>query len=202
MLMKKEPISGMSSPQGVSIDTIPNLSPFQSISRSESVVDEDLAYAKQEGLPKSPTTDTVQWWCEIGFGNEVPEEVQIYTVINTVFDLVSNLMEVVVEMKETKIQDDELSTGKLNASIKKADSSDSVSIPPEIDMLHLETDLLLNSIRMGMPLNWFSESPINRNIEGVEDTLNQKRYNFDELEDSDVPHKSREEEDNVLNRKL
>jgi len=221
MAMKQEQISGLSSPQRVSVDDIPNLSPFQSISLHESVVDENLAYAKQEGIPKSPTIETVQSCCEIGFGNEVPEEVQIDMVKSTVFGVASNLMEVVVGMRKTQMQDDELShttnsillnTSELefseDASIKKADyviqsqdSSDSVSIPPEIEMLHMETETLLDSIRMGMPLNWFLESP-NKNREGGEGAPNQKRYNFDDLEDLDVPGKSsRDEGDNFINRK-
>mmetsp|Transcript_25007 Transcript_25007/g.29465 ORF Transcript_25007/g.29465 Transcript_25007/m.29465 type:complete len:389 (+) Transcript_25007:101-1267(+) len=218
MAMKQEQISGFSAPDGVSIDDdMPTLLPFPSIRSSESGVDEDLEYAQHEGIPTSPTTNTVQSQCEIGFGDEVSEEAQLDIVKSTVFGVASNLMEVVVGMRKTQMQDDELSTNtssilwntsaldiSVDACINKAesqDSSDSVSIPPEIEMLHMETDRLLESIRIGDPLDGFLEFP-NKNREGVEDTQNQKqKYNYDQLERKDPLSRNREGDDNLLNRK-
>lgn len=209
MATKEKQATCSSLPEGSGDEESPNLFPFQSVSNSsESSGDEEqYTYTKNEGIremiPTSPTNDTVASHCEIGFGEVLPEDEQIDIVRNAVFSVASNLMEMV---GMSKVEDDELSNntselfGKTNGldteevpSYKRQSSIDSYSIPPEIEMLHMEAELLLESIRYGVSPEVLANSPkktregVNDFLDkdGVEDYLQQKQYNFDDLDDKD-----------------
>lgn len=139
----------------------PGIVPFQSMSRSESESDRTISTcALTEDEPKSPRTSPS--YCET---DSLTEDAIVDRVKNTVFGVASNLVQVVVGMRKAQLQDDELSTNSSSIfckfdgldtknisidNLRSRSRSDSVSIPPEIEMLHMEADLLLESLRFGV----------------------------------------------------
>jgi len=195
-------------------DDVPNLLRYQSISSSESGCgfDDLLSSVQYEGILKSPTNETPSSDCGINFGDALPEDDDIDIVKNAVFGVASSLLEF-VGMRRTRLQDDELSNNTSSVTQKtngldtegdsfwnddymrqRHDSFDSISIPPEIEMLHREADHLLESIRneVSSPRTSPDSTNTNReevnlflNREGVENLLNRNFYNFDNIEDQD-----------------
>ena len=201
--------------RSASDDDVPNLLGFQSISSSESGCgfDDLLTSVSYEGILKSPRHETASSNCEINFGDVLPEDDDIDIVKNAVFGVASSLLEF-VGMRKTQLQDDELSNNTSSVSQKtngldtegesfwnvdymrqRHDSLDSISIPPEIEMLHRGADHILESIRneassrrVSLDSSNKSREELNHflNREAVENLLNRKYNNFDNIEDQDA----------------
>lgn len=192
-----------------SVDDVPNLLRFQSLSSSESGCgfDKLLSSVEYEGILKSPTSETAPSNCEIDYGDVLPDD-DIDMVKNAVFGVASSLLEF-VGMRQTQLRDDEScsmswktndlntdenSVWKLDHIRQRHDSIDSVSIPPNFEMLHKEADHLLESIRFeassprvssGSPNTTREEVNHFLNTEGVEDLLNRTIYDYPDMNDED-----------------
>lgn len=192
--------------RNASEDDAPNLLRFQSISSSESGCgfDDLLTSVETEGIPLNETNPSN---CEINYGDVLPDD-DIDIVKNAVFGVASSLLEF-VGMRKTQSQDDETSSvswktngietdedsyWNVNYIRQRHDSCDSISIPPEIEMLHKEADHLLESIRYEASSPRVSSDSPNKareevnhflNREGVEDLLNMKYCHLPDIDVED-----------------